>query len=423
MAGIVLNEEEMDRLCVLRQVKERQLTQAEAGLRLGLTSRQIRRLLKKVEGSGSKGIKSRKRGGNRSFSEDFKVNIMAVVKASYADFGPTFASEKLLECQGLSVNRETLRQWMIETGLWKGRPRKVARIHQSRERRPRFGELVQIDGSHHDWFEERAPQCCLLVFIDDATSKVVALRFEPSETTMGYFRCMEDHLKIFGRPLAYYSDKHSIFKTTRKECVDGRFVDTQLHRALRELQIELICAHSSQAKGRVERANQTLQDRLIKEMRLRNISSIEEANAYLPIFVTAFNERFAVVAQNQSDSHRPLFHQKETLRRILSVQTTRKLTKNLEFSYEGTVHQIQRPGGGYRYRHAQVTICEHTDGKVEVICGTESLAYKVMENQSKQPEVLDTKEINMRIDQIVLNAALAHTALYTGSTAPAQLSF
>ena len=196
MVQIVLNEEEMDRLCVLRQVKDRQLTQVEAGLRIGLTSRQIRRLLKQVEGSGFKGIKSRKLGGNRSFPEDFKARVMTVVKASYADFGPTFAAEKLLECNGLTVNRETLRQWMIETGLWKGRPRKAARIHQSRERRPRFGELVQIDGSHHDWFEGRAPKCCLLVFIDDATSEILALRFEPSESTMGYMRCLEGHINL-----------------------------------------------------------------------------------------------------------------------------------------------------------------------------------------------------------------------------------
>ena len=159
MIQILLSEKEMDRLCVLRQVKDRQLTQEEAGERLKLTSRQIRRLLKQVEHDGSEGIKRRKVGGNRTFPDDFKVSVMAVVKTTYADFGPTFAAEKLLERQGLSVNRETLRQWMIEAGLWKGRSRKAARIHQSRERRPRFGELVQIDGSHHDWFEGRALAC------------------------------------------------------------------------------------------------------------------------------------------------------------------------------------------------------------------------------------------------------------------------
>ena len=405
MVQILLSEKEMDRLCVLRQVKDRQLTQEEAGQRLELTSRQIRRLLKQVENVGFQGIKRRKAGGNRTFPDDFKMSVMEVVKMTYADFGPTFAAEKLLERQGLGVNRETLRQWMIEAGLWKGRPRKTARIHQSRERRPRFGELVQIDGSHHDWFEGRAPSCCLLVFIDDATSKILSMIFQPSETTVGYLKCLEDHLKTYGRPLAYYSDKHAIFKTTRKDCVDGRLADTQVHRALRELQIELICAHSSQAKGRVERANLTLQDRLIKEMRLRQISSIDEGNSYLKSFLAQHNKRFAVQAENASDAHRPLYHKPEALKRILSVHSTRIVTKNLEFSYNCDLYQIQRPGGGYRLRNAAVTICEYTDGTMGVFYKSEALQYKVKPQPTKQPPTIDTKEVNPFIDQLVARVA------------------
>jgi hypothetical protein len=420
MVQIVLRELEMERICVLRQVTDRHLTQAEAGQRLGLTSRQIRRLLKRVEIHGPQGIKSGRLGGNRAFSEGFKVQVMSTVKANYADFGPTFAAEKLLESQEMSVNRETLRQWMIEAGLWKGRSRKAARIHQSRERRPRFGELVQIDGSHHDWFEGRAPECCLLVFIDDATSMIVALRFEHSETTLGYFRCLRDHISTHGRPLAYYSDKHSIFKTTRQACVDRRLVDTQVHRALRELQIELICAHSSQAKGRVERANKTLQDRLIKEMRLRQISTIEEANAYLPSFVEKHNKRFAVQAKNVEDAHRPLYHKPESLKCILSVQTTRKVSKNLEFSHNCDLYQIQRLGGGYHLRHATVMLCEHTDGAIDVLYRNESLKYNVRPHPTRQPPTVDTKEINPLMDKMVLLVASQATAraLPTGSTAP-----
>jgi predicted DNA-binding protein (UPF0251 family)/transposase InsO family protein len=423
MVTIVLNETEMDRVCVLRQVQERQITQEEAGKRLGITSRQVRRLMKRIKEKGSQGVKRNKALGNRAFSMDFKASIMSTVKANYSDFGPTFAAEKLLESNGLSINRETLRQWMIEAGLWKKHPRKAARIHQSRERRPRFGELIQIDGSHHDWFEGRAPECCLLVFIDDATSKILTLRFEESETTLGYLRCLESHLKIYGRPLAYYSDKHSIFKTTRKDCIDGRFSDTQVHRALRELQIELICAHSSQAKGRVERANQTLQDRLIKEMRLRQISSIQEANAYLPEFLEAYNKRFSIEAQSSKDAHRPLYHSLEVLKRILSVQTTRKLSKNLQFSHNCTLYQIERPGGGYRFRHAEVIVCEHTDGSIEVLHNKESLKYKVQKNQRKQPLVIDTKEINRVVNKLASLVVEKGCALPTGSTAPAQLSY
>ncbi len=405
MVQILLNEKEMDRLCVLRQVKDRQLTQEEAGQRLKLTSRQIRRLLKQVEHSGSQGIKRCKVGGNRTFPDDFKIQVMDVVKTTYADFGPTFAAEKLLERQELRVNRETLRQWMIEAGLWKGRPRKAARIHQSRERRPRFGELVQIDGSHHDWFEGRGPACCLLVFIDDATSKILSMAFEPSETTMGYFRCLKNHLKTYGRPLAYYSDKHSIFKTTRQDCVDGRLADTQVHRALRELQIELICAHSSQAKGRVERANLTLQDRLIKEMRLRQISNIDEGNAYLNSFLSQHNKRFAVQAKNASDAHRPLYHESESLKRILSIQSIRKVTKNLEFSHNCNLYQIQRPGGGYHLRNAAVTVCEYTDETIGVFYKSESLHYIVKPQVAKQPTTIDTKEINPFVNQLVARVA------------------
>jgi hypothetical protein len=403
MGQTIFTEVEMDRIFILRQVVEHQLTQDEAGHKLGLSSRQIRRLLKRITANGSQGIKSLNVGRNRAFPEDFKIQVLEALKVNYIDFGPTFAAEKLFECQGLQVNRETLRQWMVGAGLWKGRTRKDARIHQSRERRSRLGELVQIDGSHHDWFEGRSPKCCLLVFIDDATSKLLTMRFEPSETTMGYFRCLYNHLKMHGKPVAYYSDKHSIFKTTRKDCVDGRLSDTQVHRALRELQIELICAHSSQAKGRVERANKTLQDRLIKEMRLNKISTLEAANTYLPIFIAQYNERFSVKAVNPEDAHRPL-EQPEALKHVLSVQTTRKLSKNLEFSHSNIIYQIQRPGGGYRLRHAEVTISENTEGEKEVFYGKERLQYKILTRLTKQPPVVDTKEINPLIDLFLISS-------------------
>lgn len=311
MTKISLEGIELDRLLILQQVKNRQLTQEEAGKRLNVSSRQIRRLMKRFISNGIDGITFQYKGGNRAFGEDFKQQVLTVCSsAEYHGFGPTFASEKLKELENLNINRETLRQWMIDQGLWKGRSRKKARIHQSRERRPQFGELVQIDGSHHDWFEGRAPKCCLLVFVDDATSKILGLCFFEQETTLGYMKVVQQHLESYGRPIAYYSDKHSIFRTTREECVDGRFTDTPLERALRELRIELICAHSSQAKGRVERANQTLQDRLIKELRLRKISSIEAANAYAPEFMAYYNQRFGVEPASDEDAHLSVRHNK-----------------------------------------------------------------------------------------------------------------
>jgi transposase len=229
------------------------VSQKEAGERLGLTTRQIRRLMVRVRQEGAIGIKPQRQGGNRSFKKGFKEEVLRIVQRKYQGFGPTFASEKLFG-EGVKVNKETLRQWMMGATLWQGRPRKSVRIHQSRLRRPKFGELIQIDGSHHDLFEGRAAKCCLLVFIDDATSKLISLLFRERETTLGYMTLVKRHVQTYGRPLAYYSDKHSIFKTTREDSIDGKYEDTQLHRALRSLQIELICAHSPQAKGRVERA-------------------------------------------------------------------------------------------------------------------------------------------------------------------------
>jgi len=419
----LLNEVELDRLLTLNQVRSRHITQVEAGIQLGISERQVRRLLKQTAIEGTAGIKSKNKGGNRMFQSGFKDRVLNTVCELYADYGPTLASEKLESRNGLKVNKGTLRQWMVEAGLWKGRIRKQARIHQSRERRPRFGELVQIDGSHHDWFEGRAPKCCLLVFIDDATSKLIGLYFDKSETTLGYMKLVKHHLNTYGRPISYYSDKHSIFKTTREQSLDGRMQDTQVHRALRELRIELICAHSSQAKGRVERANKTLQDRLIKEMRLRGISSIEEANLFLPEFIIEYNLRFGVEAFNSEDAHRSVHHNVAALKRILSVQTTRKLSKNLEFSLFGKIYQIKTKTTGYRLRHKAIKVCEQADGVLEVLCDNEPLEY-VLLCRSDQVKMADCKEINGTIDEIIAESDLDFfVMLPTGSTAPIQLSY
>lgn len=408
----------MDRLLIIQQVKGGSLTQVEAAERLGLSSRQVRRLLRRVQAEGPDGVKARHQGGNRAFRAEFKQRVLEAISARYPDFGPTFASEKLREIEGLVVNKETLRQWMISEGLWKGRARKHARIHQCRERRPRFGELVQIDGSHHDWFEGRAAKCCLFVFIDDATGKILGLHFDKSENTLGYMVLVKQQLLTYGRPVAYYSDKHSIFKQSREHSVDRRITDTQLHRALKTLGIELICAHSSQAKGRVERANQTLQDRLIKELRLRQISTIETANAYMPEFITEFNKRFSIPPSHPEDAHRPLYHDAVGLKRILSVHTQRKLSKNLEFSLEGITHQILTQTIGYRLRYKTIIICKHTDGKKEVLCDGTSLEYREL---SKVPRVreADSKGINIALDKLLYDASQGSAS--DGANAPMDM--
>jgi transposase len=409
---IQFKEAEVDRLLIIKQVKNRILTQQEASERLGISIRQIRRIMTRVQNEGAIGVKSKHKGGNRLFSKDFKECVLKTLRERYQGFGPTFASEKLNQIEGLKVSKETLRTWMISSGLWNGRSRKRARIHQSRERRPCFGELVQIDGSHHDWFEGRGPKCCLLVFIDDASSKLIGLLFDEAETTLGYMTLVEKHVKTYGRPLAYYSDKHSIFKVTREATLDSRVYDTQFHRALRELSIELICAQSSQAKGRVERANKTLQDRLVKELRLRGISNIKEANAYGPEFIEGYNQRFGVIPSSTQNAHRALHSDSAQLKQILSTRTHRRLSKNLEFSLDGKVYQIITATTGYRLRHAQVTICEHTDGTESVILNNQPLAFRVIE-LNQQVKTVDTKELNTIVDQLAKENADLPTEFLT----------
>jgi transposase len=415
MTGILFNEDEMNRICVIRKVLERRCSQKEAGMELGLSDRQVRRMVERFKSEGAQGIQKKYKGGNRSFKGDFKDQVIKLVKEHYHDFGPKFASEKLLQKHSLDINRETLRQWMMTEGIWKGRSRKKARIHQQRERRSCFGELIQIDGSHHDWFEGRAPKCCLLVFIDDATSRIVCMRFEETETTAGYMRLILKHITTYGRPIAYYSDKHSIFITTRQHSVDGRLEDTQVQRALRTLQINLICAHSSQAKGRVERANKTLQDRLIKEMRLKGISSIEEGNAFLDTFILDYNHQFSVVPASSEDAHKPLYHKEEQFQNILSIHETRKLSKNLEFSHHNKIYKIMTKTMGYRLRHKEINVYTRLDGEIVVMADNKELSYEVMDLKNSRYQA-DSKEINALVDSLIH----ANKVLPTGSTAQAQ---
>lgn len=395
-----VNEGIMNRVVTLQRVADRRLTQVDAGIELGLTERQVRRLLKQYRISGWAALLPISQSGNRRFSDTFKIQVMDLVRSHYIDFGPTFASEKLFELHDLHVSRETLRSWMMEAGLWKGRSRKKARVHQSRERRSRFGELVQIDGSPHDWFEGRGPRCCLIVMIDDATSKIIIMRFEPSETAFGYMKCLEAHLKKCGRPVSYYSDKHSIFRTSRPNSIDGKYEKTQFHRALNELSIELICANSPQAKGRVERANGILQDRLIKEMRLRRISTIDAANEYLEEFIEKYNSKFGVEPLDPEDAHRPINKTEQELDWILCRREVRSITKNLEVSYEGKTLQIQGVGHGYRLRHAKVIVCESPAGEIRIIYKEKALVYKVL-GKTQAPQVVDSKDVNLVVDQII----------------------
>ena len=281
---------------------------------------------------------------------------MDLVREWYADFGPILAAEKLYEVHGQRVSKETLRQWMIADGLWQARRRPESSIHPNCRAR---GELVQIDGSPHAWLEDRGPRCTLIRFVDDATSRIVGGGFHALETTQAHLSVLRSYLARYGRPVALYSDRHSIFRVNRS----GREEDlTQFTRALRTLDIEGIHAHSPQAKGHVERAFQTCQDRWVKELRLRGVSGRASANACLEEWIADYNGRFGRAAADSRDAHRAVLHDRRKLDLILCEHHGRKLSKNLSLRFRGQTYPMRGLGQGRRLQRARVTVCADADG-------------------------------------------------------------
>lgn len=396
---LTMSAKEIERVMVIKRVVDNELKQSQAKRLLKLSKRQIIRLVKKFREEGSEALISKRRGqpSNNRHENSLKLKVNELVQEHYPDFGPTFAAEKLNKIHQIKINKETLRQWMMEWQLWIEKRRKKVKTHQSRIRRACFGELIQIDGSHHDWFEGRAPKCCLLVFIDDATNRLVGLRFEEGETTVGYFKLAKEYMEQYGRPLAFYSDKDSIFRVNMPNSENA---ETQFGRAMRELGIELICAHSPQAKGRVERANGILQDRLIKEMRLRGINDIAVANIYLSEFMEDWNQRFSVEPRNLLDVHRKELPDLNTLHWIFSLQENRKLSKNLEMSYDNRIYQIKTAGPGYRLRHATITVCKDMFGEIALFYKGRRLDYTCYQKQKRLPDIVSAKQLEKKLDQI-----------------------
>jgi transposase len=277
---ITMTMRELDRFTVIQDVADGKLKPWRAAERLRLTTRQIRRLVARLREHGPEGLVSRRRSkpSNNQLDAVTADRALSIIRDRYADFGPTLACEKLYESHGIRLAKETVRHLMTDAGLWIPRRQRPPKIHQPRARRACLGELIQIDGSDDRWFEKRAPACSLLLYVDDATGRLMALRFTPTESTFGYFEAMRRYLEQHGKPGALYSDRASVFHCNSHAVTPGNGV-TQFGRALYELNVDTFCANSSQAKGRVERANLTLQDRLVKELRLREISTKEAANA------------------------------------------------------------------------------------------------------------------------------------------------
>ena len=392
-----MSVKELSRLEVMQRLAKKQLSQKEAGRILGVSTRQIKRLLKAYRAQGAAGLVSRQRGrkSNNCLSAEIKQQALDLLKRKYQGFGPTLAHEKLVEKDKLKLSKESVRKLMITEQLWKARKARKVVVHQLRERRACFGELVQIDGSPHDWFEGRAEACVLLVFIDDATGHLLQLRFVDCESFLNYAQAAEGYFRQYGKPVALYSDKHGIFRVNQPSAGAGQAI-TQFGRAMQELDIQIICANTPQAKGRVERVMQTLQDRLPKEMRLRGIASRTAGHAYLPEFIQDFNQRFGEEPRSTVDAHRPL-NPKEDLAQILTWQETRSLSKNLTLQFHNTVYQIQTDRPTYALRNAQVTVCVNANDDIAILYKNKRLAYTRFQPQTTQSQIVLSKDLDQAI--------------------------
>ncbi len=389
-----MSPKELSRLEVMQKLEEKRMRQKQAAHNLGLSVRQVKRLLRAYRDQGAQGLVSKRRGrpSNNRLPEETTRQALSLLKGKYKGFGPTLACEKLVEIEGLQISVESVRQLMIAEDLWKPRKARKVAVHQMRSRRACFGELIQIDGSPHDWFEGRAPACSLLVFIDDATGRLGQLSFVKSESFFSYAQAARAYVERHGKPLAFYSDKHGIFRVNQPASGTTPAL-TQFGRAMQQLDIQIICAHTPQAKGRVERAIQTLQDRLPKELRLRNISSWQDGNAFLPEFIHDFNQRFAVQPRSDLDAHRPLCNQ-DDLDQILTWQETRILSKNLTLQFRKTVYQIQTKRPTYALRHAPVTVCLDAQENLSILYKGKPLDHTIFHRQAKQSEIVDPKQLN-----------------------------
>jgi len=313
--------------------------------------------------------------------------IQNIISEQYPDFGPTFAAEKLAEIHHLKVSDEKLRHLMIEWGLWAERSRKRNKEHREwRERKESFGEMIQFDGSYHRWFENRAPECCLLGSIDDATGTLPQLRFASGEGVKDVFKFWKDYAEMNGKPVAIYLDRGSTYKQNQKKNVlDNPLSLTQFERAMEELSINIIHAHSPQAKGRVERLFGTLQNRLVKELRLRNISDITSANKFLSeIFVPEFNAKFGVKSKKRGNLHRPLSSRdKENIEKVFSTRETRRVLNDFTVRFHNQWFQLGEIQPIGVCRKDKVTVETRLDDNVFVSLRDKYLNYAVLPERPK----------------------------------------
>jgi hypothetical protein len=402
MTAVSMSKQEFGRLEVLLRVQSGRLRVSDACGLIGLRRRQVFRLLRGLKQDGAVSLVSKRRGkpSNHRLPAEVRSLALTLVRERYADFGPTLAAEKLAALHGCTVSRETLRGWMIAEGLWQDRRHRLPSPHQPRRRRDCLGELVQIDGSDHAWFEDRAPPCTVLAFIDDATSRLMQVRFVASESAFDYFRTTRGYLEQHGKPVALYSDKHGIFRVNSKDAIGGEGI-TQFGRALAALNIDIICANSPQAKGRIERAFGTLQDRMVKELRLAGISSIAAANAWVPEFIAAHNKRFARDPLNAKDLHRPL-SSADDLDEILAWREERTVTRNLTLHYDRMMLILEPTPLARGLVRKKVEVVNYPDGRFAVQFEGSPLNFQVFDKiRTVQPgDIVENKRLAAVLEQV-----------------------
>lgn len=386
------NRAEIIGACVRGEIKV-----SIAAQRLQITPRQVLRLLKRFAEGGASAMAARHRGkpSNNQLDAGLAKTALQLVREHYIGFGPTLACEQLQERHKLILSKETLRQLMIGAGLWTPKDVQRTALHQPRERRPCRGELVQIDGSRHDWFEGRGAVCTLLVYVDDATGELLQLYFADSESTTSYFEATRRYIRQHGKPQAFYADRAAVFRSplaTSDTC-------TQFQRALDQLGIELICANTPQAKGRVERANRVLQDRLVKELRLDGIDNIEAANAWCEKYVLRHNERFARPPLSELDKHTPL-HINDDLELILTICETRKLSKQLTLKHGNSMLLLIDTPDARSLVGQPVAIHTYADGRVELRANRQIFTYTSLPvSRPKNRTDTDAKSLHATLDK------------------------
>jgi hypothetical protein len=369
-----MTQADRDRLVALKKAKKKLITQKEAAEELGITERHVRRLLRQLKRRGDKAVVHALRGlpSNRKISADTEQEAIAILtQPVYRGFGPTLAAEYLAKKHDIEVSRETVRQWMIGAKLWRADKQRIGKIHEWRPRRSRVGELVQWDTSTHDWLEGRGEEMLLINMIDDATSRWFA-RFVVSDSTVENMNLLERYIKKHGRPLAYYTDRASLFQTAVKTKRDGsrkgkdreELPPTQIGRVLQELAIPWIPAHSPQAKGRVERGFLTAQDRLVKGLRVAGVTTLAQANHYLETeFLPWVNTTLAVAPANPDDAHRPLEKQHDLVA-ILSHVEKRRVNNDYTFPLDAKIYRIARKDVCAGLRGAYIRVEQRRDGSV-----------------------------------------------------------